>query len=402
MSLPAESTLNFAPLIPAIASAESWQYQPADLETCSDVASATLAALSSPLDFPEMRTAIVPGDEVTIGIDPNTPRVAEVAKTVVDYLKHSDAASLAVVIGDEANAFTVDAIRTAVGDAARIHLHDPSDRESLRYLGADELANPIYLNRMLVDAGFVLPITSGRWGDLDQRHDLHGIFPAFSDAASRFRFYQSHDNDETTTSDPHEPAWLLGAQMMLCVTSDSAGLASRVIAGTANSVRKQLQQSQQLSAPHASAPLVIASLDGDRQQQTWQNAARAALAAASRVDAGGTIVLWTNIDEAAYGQLASLSDNAPSQQQVTKMTAERDFPAWDPTFAPAATLRRISRDHRVLVHSALASETIEAIGLGTIQSSEELTNLTRSFDSCGVLRAAPFSGPTNDPNSTAS
>ena len=37
MSLPAEPTLNFDSLITKITAAESWQYEPAELATCSDV-----------------------------------------------------------------------------------------------------------------------------------------------------------------------------------------------------------------------------------------------------------------------------------------------------------------------------------------------------------------------------
>ena len=396
MSLPAEPTLNFDSLITKITAAESWQYEPAELATCSDVRAATLTALSSPVDFPPIKAAILSGDEVALAVDPNTPQVAEVTKAVVEYLKDCSTASLSVVIGDEARPSTVDAIRAAVGDAAHTYLHDPSDRESLRYLGADQLANPIYLNRMLVDADFILPVTAGRWGDLDRPHDLYGIFPAFSDSASRYRFHQPSDSDELTKADPHEPAWLLGVQIMLCVTSNSAGLAAHVIAGATESVRKQLRQYQQLAESASSAPLVIASLDGNDQQQTWLNTARAALAAANRVDAGGTIVLWTKLDEAASGSLMNLSDNGSSREPFTEMSTDGEFPAWDPSFVPAEMLRKVSHEHRILLHSDLASDTIEGIGLGTISSSEELSNLTRSFASCGVLRAAPFSGPTND------
>jgi len=370
------------------------------MATCSEVASATLSALHSPLDFPEPHSAIVPGDDVAIGIDPNTPQVAEITRAVVQYFRDSEAADLSFVIGDEARPSTIEAIRNAVGDAGRIHLHDPSDRESLRYLGADALGNPIYLSRLLVDAGFVLPITTGRWGDFDKQHDLHGIFPAFTDSASRFRFQHPSDR-EAATCDPLEPAWLLGTQLVLCATSTSEGLVSDVTVGTADSVRKQLLQSQPSSAPGSSAPLVIASLDGDGQQQTWQNAARAVLAAANRVESGGTLVLWTDIDATATDPLTALSDPAFQQQAVPETPSEGDFPRWDPTFTPMATFRRLSADHRILLHSGLACDVVEAIGLGPLESSQELTNLTRSFASCEILRAAAFSGPTYDPYASA-
>ena len=129
----------------------------------------------------------------------------------------------------------------------------------------------MYLSRLVVDADFVLPITTGRCGDLDRQHDLFGFFPSFSDSASRLRSMSLPNAIEPDATDPHEPAWALGAQLILCVTATRTGEAANVIAGTPIAIRKHLQESRFSSSQESPTSLIVATLDGNQQQQTWQN-----------------------------------------------------------------------------------------------------------------------------------
>jgi hypothetical protein len=143
------------------------------------------------------------------------------------------------------------------------------------------------------------------------------------------------------------------------------------------------------------APLLIASLDGNAQQQSWCNAARATAAASRYVQAGGTIVLWSAIDDPPSGRLLDLADGKNAAHEEIG-PAEDDFPAWDESMESAQTMARIATEHRLLIHSRLDEETIESMGLASVQSPRELSRLSRSFESCGVLRAAQFAGTTID------
>ena len=300
------------------------------------------------------------------------------------------------MIGDEASDETLVDVQAVAGDVVQVVRHEASHRESLRYLGADVAAHPIYLNRSLVDADFVLPIVAGRPKDESGLLDGTGIFPFYSDSCSRARFYQSDEPVEEAPSDPSEPAWLLGVQIMLSVTPNSEACVGEIIAGTPDAIEKQRKSARQ--APDGFPPpakLVIASLDGSRQQQTWQNAARAIAAAERYCEPSGTIVLWSQIEEAPSRSLAGIGDEkSPIHSQTPP--AEGEFPSWDPTLNPARTFVRVGRQHRVLVHAAMNGELIEALGLGWIEDVDELTKLIRSHDSCGVLRAAQFAGASVD------
>ncbi len=388
--------MNFESHLSEIASADCLTHQPVASGACADPFEETLSALRAPLDYPAMTEAIVPGDIVAVAVDPNTPQIASVLSAVIQLLKQSDADGISVVVGDEALPSTMQAIAEAVGDAAEVEIHQPANREALRFLGPDASAHHIYLNRLLVDADFVLPITSGRCGDLDCQSDLYGFFPAFSDSASRLRLMNPPLENGTDAADPNEPAMLLGAQLMLSVTSSDSGEAARIVAGTTIGIRKRLQETRHIPDGSSSTSLVVASLDGSQQQQTWQNLARAAAAAARLADTGGTLVLWTQLSVTPTGCLLRISEETTDPIKHSETLSGEEFPRWDPSLPPAYTLRKLAQEYRILLHSELPPEETEALGIGTIQSGDELTNLTRSFANCSILRAASFYGATYD------
>jgi hypothetical protein len=394
----AQKHIDFADTIGVLASGQVWEYEAGAPGVCPDVAKQTFEALQRPFDFPSVEASIVAEDRVALAVDPNIPGILEVIQGTINALERTAAGAIDIVVGDEAQDETVDAIENLVGDAIDVVRHHSSDRESVRYLGASELADPIYLNRRIVDADFVLPIVAGRPLDISSAHDLTGVFPAFADSASKRRHREQvcQSQPQGESANPQEACWLLGVQIMISVTANSNGEVAQVIAGTTDAVRKQLTPLRRMPDEFPpSAALVIASLDGSAQQQSWWNAARAVAAASRYVDSGGTIVLWSAIDDPPSGRLLSLDDERALQAEEDLQEGE-DFPIWDESTGPAQTLARIASEHRVLIHSRLEDQTIESMGLGSVSSREQLAQLSQSYESCGVLRAAQFAGTTFD------
>jgi hypothetical protein len=388
---------NFAETWSVLESKQVWQYETGTRNNCRDVPKQAFNALQRPDDFPPIEAAIVPGDRVAIAVDPNVPAVVEVIQGTMKALGQTDASEIDIVLWDEASEETLAAIQEEVGESTRVVRHQSSHRESLRYLAADDDADPIYLNRLLVDADFVLPIVAGRPLDASSNHDLTGVFPHFADSTSRnrHRAQQAAKRQDAKNDSAYLPetAWLLGVHILVSVTASTTGQAGEIIAGTPAAIRKKLTPSRRLPdefPPPAS--LVIASLDGDAQQQTWCNAARAIKAASRYVQPGGTIVLWSAIEERPSGQLLSLGDSEDSEWDDDDQPSD-DFPRWDASIDTARTLARIAAEYRLLIHSHLDDESM---GLGSVASTEELARLSRSFDDCGVLRAAQFAGTTID------
>lgn len=404
VSVPDRPPLNFADTIASLDSGQVWQYERWPRKPLSDLPHATYHALQTPRDFPPMEAAIVPGDRVALAVDPNAPSIVEVVEGVLRALGETEAGDVDIVLWDEADDHTLARLQHEVGQATRVIRHQSSDRSSLRYLGADQDAEPVYLNRRLVDADFVLPIVVGRPHDTRAAHDLTGIFPSFADSASRSRlrrgtFAKNHSAEEAVAH-AVEPRWLLGVQMMLCVMINDEGEACEVVAGTPDAIHKELSPSRPAGSEYPPASkLVVASLDGDTQQQTWTNAARAISAASHYVEPGGTIVLWSDIENSPSGCMLELgADETIDFDAIVDPPREdeSDFPAWDPSNAVARTIQRVAAEYRILVHSRLSEEEIESMGLAVIHDNEELARLSKKYESCGVLRAAQFAGTTLD------
>ncbi|MGB7347624.1 MAG: hypothetical protein WBD20_25600 [Pirellulaceae bacterium] len=399
-----------------LASENAWEYQLASSRSSRDVAGQTHDALQSPLEFPSIEAAIVDGDRVALAVDPNVPQVCEVLTGILKTLAMTEAGGVDIVLWDEASDATMDAVREIAGNAATVHRHDSCHRESLRYLAADKEATPIYLNRLLVDADFVLPVVSSRTMDALGGHDLTGVFPSLADSATRHRHRQRMVNTEMANDDGDEAQipWLLGVHMIVAVDVNTNGSVADVVAGTPEAIRHKIKQEKSSSETSTqqdeqNAELVIASLDGDAQQQTWANAARALAAATRYVAVGGTIVLWTAIKQPPHGPLAHLDDiDDASTVLLTEPVeafalgddnddeSELDFPRWDEQLSTASTFARILAEHRVVLRSLLSNDAVEPIGVGIVEDETQLVHLSKSFSSCGILRSAQFADSTVD------
>jgi hypothetical protein len=398
---------------------ELWNYGLLSTESCADIAQAAFEALQSPLDFPALQQAIVPGDRVALAVDANIPSLEQVLAGVLRAVESCGAAEIDLVLSDEATDETVASITAMVGAQVHVTRHQTSLRECLRYVAADEQADPIYLNRWLVDADFVLPVVAARTDPILGSSNHSSVYPRFADARTRRRVLDRLSNSNqasrtakdatgrsasSTTYD--EPAWWLGVQLILSVTANQLGQAARIVAGTSLGLN-----SDQTSLPddaadgiggtaHPTAAIVIASLDGSSQQQSWVNAARAVVAATGYTRPGGTIVLWSEIDDLPRLSASNLLDEEASEEESVTDTSRAAsaeagesndaFPSWYADDRAIEALHKIADEFRVMIHSRLDAEAIESLGFGAVTTAAQLQNLCRSFASCGLLRAAQF------------
>ncbi len=202
-----------------------------------------------------------------------------------------------------------------------------------------------------------------------------------------------------------ETTWLLGVQMMIWVSPSIDGGASEVSAGTIEAMEKRWTRETESDDGNESFPppasLVIASLDGNEQQQTWANAARAAVAATRRATPGATIVLWTDIDQPPLETSRAGGDDDPYGADfddedddvipdAAATSADTDFPNWDPAPGIWQALAGVAEEYHVMVHARLDDAVIEQTGLGAISDAAGLVRLCESFESVGVIRAAQF------------
>ncbi|WP_404308617.1 transcriptional regulator [Neorhodopirellula lusitana] len=427
-----------------IAGPISYRSQPQD---ASPQAIAALAAstLQAPVDFPAVVDAIVPGDHVALAVDPYVPSVEAILAGVLDKLTQTDVGRVSVVLWPETpdellaqlqerfqnfDPDTDEAPPSTGTPAIRVTRHEPRKRSELRYVAADADGEPMYLARDLVDADLTIPIMSARAADAIERADKTGVFPMFADG-STIRRYQRGElpevpkeehGDEEDEAEPearsveeidamdafadepepkpdsidasfaaiNEVGFLLGVQLVMIVSSDAAGGVERILAGTPDSIRHELETLHAVveNETRPTAPLVIAALDGDASAQTWPNVARAAIASARHLEGAGTIVIWSRLNHAAPAVWTSELPQRRSDAVV--LTAEDDFDDWQADRVLARKLATLLTDHRILLYSELDASEVESLGLGVISSVAELKKLGESHHSAGVIRAAQF------------
>ena len=386
----------------AIASDEVWEYhsQSSPVST-RNLAKSIVGTLNAPEDFPPLAAAIVPGDVVAVAIDPNVPNLEQIMIGIRDVVAATEASEIDFVFWGEADEQTLTVARETVGDSASVSVHEPASREKLRYLAADQEADPIYLARRLVDADFVLPVVVSRPSDRWLVSDLTGIYPMFADANTQRRV--RHRNldavigrsaagmAETDDQQAREVPWLLGIQLMMTVDVSPDAQVLSVSAGTVEALEKK--SSPLLRRPDdfpPAASLVVATIEGGAQQQSWLNITRALNAATRFAAPGATIVLWSDVDELPPGEFHL--DDPKEELSSFEPTEEDPFEAW----AGASNIDRLyafaQQQFRLLLKANLSRTQIESLGLGCIESLAELRTLSQQFKSCGVLRGAQFRG----------
>lgn len=368
----------------------------------ADPASAVAAALSDPVDYPALQRAVTPGDRVVLAIDRGVPQLAAVVAGTVHSLLGGSVSPeditllLAPVENGGAGRNMTAALEPDIAAAVRVVEHDPQNSGEMSYLTASKENRPIYIQRQLLDADLVLPISCLRPRYTLARMGVHGgLFPAFSDAKTRERF-QAADSarvpgqKKQRREEAEEVAWLLGIQLVLQLVPGNGDSILHALAGKPESVAKRglrLCDAAWLCRVPQRASLVVATIAGGREEQTWENFARALSAALAAVADDGVILLCTDLrcpTGPALQLLASLNDAPEAIREIRR--------ARSPDAVSAALLVEARERTQIYLLSGLNGETVEELGVGYVSDEDEVGHLCRQFDSFLLLADAHRAG----------
>jgi hypothetical protein len=137
------------------------------------------------------------------------------------------------------------------------------------------------------------------------------------------------------------------------------------------------------------AGLVVATIDGDQPQQTWDNFARALAAAGRVVTEEGVIAICCDLDTPPGAALSCLAENEVAEVALRAINRQRADDA-----LPAAWLLHILERHTVFLLSRLDEPVVEDLGMAYLANAEDLARLSLQFDSCITLRGAHHLVPT--------
>ena len=258
-------------------------------EPLDDPSAAVSAALSNPLDLPPLAQMIIPGDRIAIALDHEIPQPESVLAGIIHALLEPgviEAEDITIVCSEPSllEPTLLSQLPENVRGAINTEVHDPTNSEEMAFLATSQEGRPLHINRTLFDADLVLPVSLLRIpGSLDYLGPHGSLFPAFADGPTRERFQAP----SSTTSPVHrkrrseevdEAGWLLGVQLMLQLVPGDRQTILHTVAATAAGIRAEGERLARASWYHevpTKAQLVVATIEGTDQQQSWTNFARA-------------------------------------------------------------------------------------------------------------------------------
>jgi nickel-dependent lactate racemase len=353
-------------------------------------------AFDEPIDFPPLPLALIDDDHIAIAIEDGVPDANTIACAVVRYLVDhgTEQEMITVVLGSDNQDWRdrlVEALKNQELDGVKVVKHEPTHHDSHGYIAASASADPIYIQRDLVEAEVVLPVYCIRTPDSPSASDKYGMSPSFADATTQHRWNLAWLDDNVhhlhlQEKLSHEVGWLMGIQFAIAVVPASDGSVSKILGGNPDKV---FQQASELLRPvgggsFSEHSLAVAFVEGDWTQQSWMNVARAAAHADMQLNSNGSIVVCSDIKNLSAGvsQLGSDESEDKLQRQLLSSDLEDAF--------AAAVLSSIKSKRSIYLMSQLRASQVEGLGLAYLDSPLDIERLCREADSVCVMRSSQF------------
>ena len=140
---------------------------------------------------------------------------------------------------------------------------------------------------------------------------------------------QPRSKSRTRRHEADEVAWWLGVLMSIQIVPAAGGSVLHVLAGAPESVHRRgnalCREAWSCQVPRR-AELVVAAIEGDRGQQSWENVGRALAAASRAVTDDGAIALCTELADRPGPALQWLRPSQRSADARCVTSASNDRP----------------------------------------------------------------------------
>lgn len=379
----------------------------ASLVPLADPALSVRTALRDPLDYPPLASATVPGDKVVVTIPAGMPEVESLARGVLQALLDAgvEPAQLALLVADEATEQTLRACQQSLAldhpwlHEVRIVVHDPRAADACGLVGVTRTGRPLRMNRLICEADLLVPmgIVSAAVDMGEEKPPLlTGLFPDFADKDALGRFFAPSSRDNRVhrsrrLEEIDEASWLLAGGMVVQVVPASQGKVAALFAGYPASVAAAAWQACLASWTPAISnrgDLAVCLLTGSAAAQSWSGIGRAIQAAEAVLEAGGTVVLCSELEQSpgfSLGRLCQQDDRVSRQHEIMR---DREADSW-----PALQLSRALQRGSVYLHSRLENSVVENLGMAPIASNAELSRLITRHTHIIVLDDAQWLVP---------
>ena len=370
-------------------------------QAAADVAEMCRQSLADPLGVPGLNHCVVPGDQVVIAADPETPFVNEIIATVFDHLRNVPGEGVQITLllpkdhsGQDWQSL-VDSLPVHVREQAKICIHDPGDQTSISYLASSAAGERIYVSRLLTDADLVVSIGLIGYDEaLGYRGTSSSLYPAFSNEDTQ-QHIQRTAHPELTPVQPRplrelvdEVGWLLGTQFAVQVIPGNSLMPTAIVSGLPDPVlargREVTDATWQVELNKPVEGVVVSVPGG--LNFGWQQLGRALEQVAKLVKPGGRIVVVADI-ETPQGPAASMVRRCREPEELLKPLHR------EPTIDSQEMIQLILtlRKARVYLFSHMNPETVEEMGMIPITDAAELRRLVATMGDFRLIPNANFS-----------
>lgn len=349
-------------------------------------------ALEAPIEFPPLRMAILPSDQVAIALSPGVANGFEVIQEVVEYLRLHEVplSQIHVVLAPQLAEQLPRLVEqlTSLGlptEAASVH--DSQETTGMEYIAADEEALPIYLNRILADADVVLPICALSAPQTFDYFGPQGILPWFLDASSQRRYQAANQEPEPIASLARaERGMQLGMLSGVSVAIVYHRYSQRFVCGPLEALFRFQEESEATNLSVAALPpdLIVATIE-DPEAQLWENVARIVYGAGNILGQDGVLVLCTQVTQRPIGALTLLASTEESER-IENQLRRSNLPYTE----VAQVLLAMRSRMRIYLQSEIADDVIEELGIGVLHGSEEILRLAEQAKQGWLVRDAQY------------
>jgi lactate racemase len=345
----------------------------------ADVKALVREALESPIQYPPLRQAVVPGDRVVIPIDPEVPEAALILAAVCETLQAAGvtAGDIEVLASSPPAPGWVAALPAGVSSA----VHEPDLRAQLAYLASTPEGHRIYLNRTVTDADYVIPIGAlGYDSVFGYRGPWNVIFPGLSDSESlRLSRSQASDlpadrtHERAALTESAHVSWLLGSQFQMGVLAGVGGVAG-VVAGLDAAVRDAGTLAVDAAWAFESerrAELVVVGIGRPGVAAGIDELAEGLTAATRLVQHGGKIIALSRASGPIGPALRRLTESGearPDPSLLRGLDGEADYQA-------ARQLVRALAWADIYLLSALGEDEVDGLGMVALGRPSEAQRL---------------------------
>ena len=363
-----------------------------------DLAASMKNALDNPLFYPPLKESVFPGDQVAIALQNGLPQPLQLLTSLLENLNAAQIASndIAVVINSRTAAqlgFSSEQIKAGTdpelaepaaaqeleidGNLIKFQIHNGEISKSLSYLLANVPGDPMHVNRVLVDADVILPIGCPSAGEARQQHDC--IYPEFASSDVQTRFSASEGS-------------FLSRQEEILLASDTLGafFAIQVVVGPGDRIHKIVSGARADALGEArtetnrlwefvwpdDVDAAVATIETHPQDQTWEDFALAVIAASRISMADGPIIVWSDISQRPHRRIRKACLAQFEDSENTKLSRELQH------------MSAIIKERPIFLRSELARNDVEELGIGFIESADEINRIVESHSNCLLLRDA--------------